>query len=284
MRRRSTLAILVLAVVGLALVLAGCSQPISPLDASSAAGLAAVSRTGDDLLTGMMNPSDSFTPASLGAAALSAAGLSVQPLSLCTNETFTKTGWGTDTDGDGIPDHATTAYACNTPNVTLKGTLTVTDRSGMYTGYTASITGFELQLVSGGQTYTLTGKSTFDLSGTPSTSYGADFTFDLHADLPNASGSLSLTGHPGYTPDSATDPFTAGTFTLHGEASYDDTNGHHYRLTRTGTGLHFAKANTGCVTLFDGGNVTYQDSKGNDLDIGFTCPSVTATFNQQPLP
>lgn len=284
MRRSSTLRILVLITAGLALVLAGCSQPTSPLDVSSATGVAAVSRTGDTLLTGLMDPTDAFTPASLGAAALSTAGLTVQPQSLCPNETFTKTGWGTDTDGDGIPDHATTIYACNSSTVTLKGTLTVTDRSGMYTGYTASITGFELQLVSGGQAYKLTGSSTFELSGTASTKYGIDFTFDLHADLPNASGSLSLTGHPGYVPDNPTDPFAAGTFTLDGAVSYSDTKGHRYQLTRNGSNLHFAKANGSCVTLFDSGSVVYQDSKGNHLDIGFTCPSVAATFNNQPLP
>lgn len=271
-------------VAGLALLLSSCSQPVSPLDAASATRLAGVSRIGDKMLYGMMNPSSSFTPASLSAAALTSGGLSPQAIAACMNETYTKTGWGVDTDLDQIPDHATTDYACSTPGVTLSGTFTVTDRAGQNTGYSATITDFRLTVASGGQTSSLSVSMSFDLTGSPSSTYAADFSFDVHADLPNASGSLTVTGHPTYTPDTPGSPFTAGTFTLDGQATYDDTNGHHYAVTRKGTGLHFDKANTTCTIDVDAGTVTYSDSKGNTLELSYTCPSITATFNGGALP
>jgi hypothetical protein len=281
---RKTPLYLVLTVAGLTLALSSCSQPVSPLDTASATQLAAVSQTGDQMLFGMMNPSSSYTPASLGSTALAAAGLSPQAVATCTNATYTKTGWGVDTDHDGIPDHATTDYACATTGVTLSGTFTVDDRAGQDTGYKATIKNFELTVDSGGQTYTLSAGASFDLTGSPTSTYALDFAFDVNAAFPNASGSLSVTGHPTYTPDTSSSPFAAGTFTLDGQASYDDTNGHHYVVTRKGSGLHFDKANTSCTTDFDGGTVTYSDSKGNALKLVYTCPSVSATFNGVTLP
>ncbi|MEJ2292660.1 MAG: hypothetical protein P8Y05_13235, partial [Deinococcales bacterium] len=117
-----------------------------------------------------------------------------------------------------------------------------------------------------------------------STRYTLAYAFDLNLDTPATAGSLNVSGNPTYTPDSAVDPFAAGTFTLNGQATFVAPNGKSYGVTRTGKGLHFSKANTGCTTDFDAGTVTYVDGKGNTLQITYTCPSVSATYDGSPLP
>ncbi|MEJ2290640.1 MAG: hypothetical protein P8Y05_02845 [Deinococcales bacterium] len=270
--------------VGLMLLLSSCSQPVAPLDKTAATQLAAVGQSGDQMMYGMMDPTSPVTPASVVTSALTTAGLSVQPLAYCTSANDTTTGWTKDTDSDGIPDHATIQYACSTSGVTMSGTLTVQDKSGMYTGYTVTLSNFKLTALVSGQTYSLSANMTFDLSGSPSTTYTLDDSLDINADFPGSSGSLSMSGHPTYTPDSASDPFAAGTFTLDGQATFVAPNGKTYSVTRKGQNLHFDKANTTCTTDFDAGTVTYVDGQGNTLELAYTCGAVTATYNGGPLP
>ena len=281
--RRFPLLLLTLG-VGLMLLLSSCSQPVAPLDKTAATQLAAVGQSGDQMMVGMMDPTSTLTPASVVTSALTTAGLSAQPLSYCTSANYTTSGWNKDTDGDGIPDHATIQYACNTSGVTMTGTLTVQDQPGIDTGYTVTLSNFKLTALVGAQTYSLAADMTFDLSGSPSTTYTLDDSLNVAVDFPNASGSLSLSGHPTYTPDSASAPFAAGTFTLDGRATFTAPNGKTYSVTRTGKNLHFDKANTTCTTGFDTGTVRYVDGRGNTLQLAYTCGAVTATYNGSALP
>ena len=281
--RRFPLLLLTLG-VGLMLLLSSCSQPVAPLDKTAATQLASVGQSSDQMVYGMMNPTSPVTPASVVTAALTTAGLSAQPLAYCTSANYTTSGWTKDTDGDHIPDHATVQYACNTSGVTMSGLLTVQDKTGMFTGYTVTLSNFEITMLIGGQTYTLSADMTFDLSGSPSTKYTLDDSLDINVDLPNASGSLSVSGHPTYTPDSASAPFAAGTFTLDGRATFTAPNGKTYSVTRTGKNLHFDKANTTCTTDFDAGTVSYVDGQGDTLQLAYTCAAVTATYNGSALP
>lgn len=276
--KRPTLPILLVASVGLSLILSSCSKPISPLDAASAVQVASVSQTGDQMLVGMMDPTSSLTPAALTTTALGTASLSPQVASACGATSYTETGWTTDSDGDGIPDDATTTYSCNAAGVTLTGTLNVQDKPGANTGYTVTIKGFKLAVTSAGQTSTVTLAMSFNLTESSGTAYGLVYDFDAGLDTPSGSGSISVSGTPTYTAANATTPFSAGTFTLDGQASFTGLGGKSYQLTRQSSGLSFDKAT--CTAGFDSGSVVYQDSRSHKATITYTgCDSGTVTFD-----
>ncbi|HKI56933.1 MAG TPA: hypothetical protein VKB31_07245 [Trueperaceae bacterium] len=277
--KRTSVAALALIGLGLALVLSGCSKPVSPLNRTAAVQMESVGQTGDGMLYGIMDPTSTFTPAAIGSGTLATMGLSPLAISACSSTSaYQSSGWGVDSDGDGIPDHATTTYACSTSGVTLTGTLTVTDKPGQNTGYTAQIKDFKLTFTSGGQTYSMTMNISVDLSQVSSTQYTLDYSFDIVADAPGYNGHLSVTGSPQYIADSAADPFAAGTFKLNGQAEFDDSSGNYYRATRASSDLHFDKTLT-CAYDFDSGSVTYADSEMNTLIVSYGCNSISATFN-----
>lgn len=282
MRRRPLL--LLLASLGLVLMMAGCSKPISPLDASSAVQLASVSQAGDQMLVGMMDPSQSLTPAGLATMALGTTALSTQVATACSNPTYTNSGWGTDSDNDGIPDNASTIYSCASANTSMSGTLTVTDKAGADSGYTVTVQNFKITVTSGGQQYSVTFDTTFDLTVQPGGgTYDLVYSFDLGVDTPSGTGAVHVSGTPTYTPVDPGNPYVAGTFTLNGQATFDGLGGKFYQITRTSNGLSFDKTGT-CTTGFNAGSVVYQDSQGHTATLSYTgCNTGTIDFGSSQV-
>jgi hypothetical protein len=269
--RRLTLVILVLTTAGLALVLSSCGSSITPLSASSAPSIISLQQSSDAQMLDMLAPSTSYKPMALSSQQLTKSGLQPQVVTLACVAGYT---WGANSDGDLAPADGTITYGdCSGTTITSSGTFTIADTNDndAYSGFNAALNNFDLNAPGVGVTLSING--TVDVLRTsvpPSPNYDLNYSLDIAITVPGLSGTANMSGTPTFASNvtGTTDPWVSGTFTFNGTATFVTSNGYHYSLTRTGTGVYDTSA---CLGAFTGGSlITYTDSQGNKLVIGYS--------------
>lgn len=268
--RRFPLFILVLTTAGLPLVLSSCGSPVISLSAASAPSIIGLQQESDGQMLGMLAPGTGYTPMGLSSRQLTQSGLQPQVFTLAC---VTNTSWGANADGDLAPVNGTITYGdCSGTTITAGGTFTIadTDDNSAYSGFNAALNSFTLNAPAYGDSLSIDG--TLDVTRTsvpPSPHYDVTYQLAINVAVPGLSGSVTMSGTPTFasTVIGTTDPWVAGTFTFNGTATFDTSNGGHYNLSRTGTGV---VAST-CLRAFTGGSlITYTDSQGDSLLIAYS--------------
>ena len=277
--RRSSIAILAASSAALTILLAACGTatlPVKPLTQAAATQVASTGMLGDQLVASMIAP-NGFSPMSVGLQALGVAG--IQPQASCTT---TSPASPVDGDHDGWYANATVTYNCSYSGggatSTITGSVTEQDKNDAdpYSGTKATVNDLKIAVSDSSGTSSITENLSWDLTRNAPGAYALSYDFRL--DLADSSGNASfeVQGTPTYTADSGTtNPFDAGTFTLDGKVTFQDSDGT-YELTRQSGGVHYSNTCSG----FDSGTVNYHDNSGNTMTITYTsCNAISLTYN-----
>ena len=278
--RRSSVAILVASSVVLTILLAACgtaTPPVKPLTQAAATQVASTGMTGDQLVASMIAP-NGFSPLSVGIQALGVTG--IQPQASCAT---TSPASPVDADNDGWYANATVTYDCSYSSggvtSTITGSVTEQDKNDAdpYSGTKATVKDLKIAVSDSSGTSSITENLSWDLTRNAPGAYALSYDFRLDlADPSNGNASFEVQGTPTYTAASGTsNPFDAGTFTLDGKVTFQDSDGT-YELTRQSGGVHYSSSCGG----FDSGTVNYHDNSGNTMAISYTgCNSISLTYN-----
>lgn len=283
--RRFALPTLVLVSLVVTLALSACSKPITPLSASSAQGIASMVGSSDGMVLGMLEPTSSYAPLSVGSPVVAAAGIAPLVAGPCS----TTSGWSQNADADLAPANASIQYQdCSTGGITASGSFTIQDNNDTvpYDGFRAALSGFHLSIVGTSSTVTLAASGSLAVDRTkapPQPAFAITYTFDESIRASGLDGSAHISGKPTLASSvTSGNPYHTGTFTLDGTASFD-VNGYSYQLTRTGTGI----VGAGCsgfavdtsVSPARVSDITYTDGPGNTLELVYSgCQTGTWTF------